>query len=233
MALKSVRWLGHAGFMITSVEGKTILIDPWIVGNSQCPLHIEDFKKADLILISHDHFDHVGNAMDIARRTKALVAAAPETINRLRGETGLPEAQVVYGFGMNTGGSFALGGVTVVMTHAFHSSATGCPAGWLIRLEDGSTIYHAGDTSIFAGMKIWAELYPIDLAMLPIGGCFTMDAYQAAKALTLLRPKKAIPMHYKTFPVLEQSADKFIQLAKKEMPSVQVIVLEPGGEHLW
>lgn len=233
MALKSVRWLGHAGFLISSPQGKSVLVDPWIVGNPACPVKVEDFKQIDLILVSHDHFDHVGNTVDIARRTGAQVATAPETINRFRGEMGLPEAQVVYGFGMNIGGSATINGITITMTQAFHSSLTGTPAGWIITLEDGSTIYHAGDTGIFDSMKLLAELYPLDLALLPIGGCFTMDPVQAARSLTLLRPKKVIPMHFRTFPILEQDAQRFVNQAKKEAPGVQVVVLEPGQEHRW
>ena len=228
---KSIRWLSHAGFIISSPGGKTVVIDPWIVDNPLCPLKLEDIKEAHLVLVSHDHFDHAGNAVDIARKTGATVIAQPETENRFRSELGLPDSQVLYGFGMNTGGSATVEGITVTMVQAFHSSATGLPCGYLVKLEDGTTVYHAGDTGIFDSMRLLGELYPIDLALLPIGSVFTMDPYQAAKAVALLKPKKAVPMHYKTFPILEQSADNFVNLANREAPQVEVVVLEPGQEY--
>ncbi|MBI4287705.1 MAG: metal-dependent hydrolase [Chloroflexi bacterium] len=230
---KSVKWLGHSCFLITSPKGKRLVVDPWIAGNPCCPLKLEDLPKIDAVLVTHDHFDHSSNAVDIAKRFKSVVLAQPETIGRMQSEGGLPAAQAVYGMGMNTGGSAAIDGITVTMVEAHHSSQTGSPAGYVIKLEDGTTLYHAGDTGIFGGMQLLAELFPVDLAMLPIGGVFTMDSLQAAKALTLLKPKMAMPMHYKTFPVLEQSADNFVTLAKEEAPNVKVIVLEPGKEHSW
>lgn len=229
---KSVRWLGHAGFILTSPQGKVIVIDPWVVGNPLCPLKLEDITQAHAVLITHDHFDHLGNAVEIARKTGAVLMAQPELVGKLKGE-GFPEAKVIYGFGMNTGGYADIEGVRVTMTEAFHSSNVGSPNGFILRLEDGSHIYHAGDTGIFQSMKLLGELYPLDLALLPIGGCFTMDSFQAAKAAGLLRPKRVIPMHYRTFPILEQSADSFLRLVRPEAPGVEVIVLEPGKEYRW
>jgi len=223
----SIRWLGHAGFAISSGGGKNILIDPWIAGNPTCPITLDDIQAANIVLVTHDHFDHIANAADISQKTGAIVVAQPETIGRLTSELGLPSTS---GTGMNIGGSTVIEGITITMTQAFHSSQTGSNTGFIVKLEDGTTIYHAGDTGIFASMKLLGELYPIDLALLPIGGFYTMDSYQASKALGLLSPKRAIPMHYKTFPVLEMSADRFVELAKKEAPHVEVIVLEPGQE---
>lgn len=234
MATKSIRWLGHSCFIITSPGGKSIVTDPWIVGNPLCPVKLDDIKAADIVLVSHDHFDHVGNAADIVKSTGAILVAAPETAGKLQSQMGVPPEKVVFGgFGMNIGGSATIAGISVTMTQAFHSSETGSPAGYLVKLEDGTIIYHAGDTGIFDTMRLLGQLYQIDLALLPIGSAFTMDAYQAAKALTLLRPRKAMPMHYRTFPVLDQSADDFVAQAKKEMPGVEVIVLEPGQQYTW
>ena len=228
---KSIKWLGHATFTITTTQDKVIFIDPFIVGNPLCPITMDDITQANLVLITHDHFDHVGNAVDIAKKTGATVVAQPETSARLISELGLPAESVPnFSQGMNIGATAVFDGITITMTQAFHSSQTASNAGFIIKLEDGFTIYHAGDTGIFASMKLIGELYPIDLALLPIGSVFTMDPVQAAKALTLLNPKKAIPMHYKTFPILEMSADRFVELAKKEAPGVQVIVPEPGQE---
>ncbi|MFQ5826520.1 MAG: metal-dependent hydrolase [Dehalococcoidia bacterium] len=230
---KSVRYLGHAGFVISTPGGKALVIDPWISGNPTCPLSVDDIKEAQAVLVTHDHFDHVANAVEIVQKTKATLVATPETSNKLRGEGGLGESQIIGGMGMNIGGSVQVDGVTVTMTQAFHTSMSGLPCGYVITLEDGSHIYHAGDTGIFDSMRLIAELYPLDLALLPIGGWFTMDPAQAALALTLLKPKRVIPMHYKTFPILEQSADNFINLAKQRAPQVEVIVLEPGKEYAW
>ena len=234
MAAKSIRWLSHAGFIIITPGRKSIVIDPWIVDNPLSPIKLDDIKAADILLVTHDHFDHIANAADIVKKTGATLVAAPETASKLQSQMGIPSEKVVFGgHGMNIGGSASIEGITVTMTQAFHSSETASPAGYLIKLEDESIIYHAGDTGIFDSMRLLGELYQIDLALLPIGSVFTMDAYQAAKAMSLLKPRKVIPMHYRTFPILEQSADSFVAQAKKEMPTVEVIVLEPGQEYSW
>lgn len=231
MSKVSVKWLSHAFFSITSPSGKTVIIDPWITNNPLCPIKLEDITKADLVLVTHDHFDHSADAISIAKKTGATVAAVPETAGKMKTQGGLPEGQIInYGIGMNVGGNVVVNGIKVTMTQAFHSSETGCPVGYIVALDNGTTIYHAGDTGIFASMKTLAELYKIDIAMIPIGSCFTMDPLQAAHALTYLNPKVAIPMHYKTFPILVQDASEFEKLAKEKAPSVRVVALEVGGE---
>ncbi len=228
---KSIRWLGHAGFIVSTPGGKTIIIDPWIADNPLCPVKLEEVTTANIVLVTHDHFDHVGNAVEIVTKTGATLIAQPETVNRFKKDFGLADDRIIFGMGMNIGGSATIEGITVTMTQAFHSSATGTPSGYIIKLEDRTVIYHAGDTGVFDSMGLLGELYEIDLALLPIGSAFTMDHVQAVKALTLLKPKRVIPMHYKTFPILEQSADRFVELARKEAPEVEVIVLEPGQEY--
>lgn len=224
------KFLGHACFSVTSTSGKTVIIDPWIEGNPLCPINLNDITKADVVLVSHDHFDHIANAADIAKQTGATIVAQPETSNRLKSEQGVPQTNIVFGMGMNIGGSVELSGITITMTQAFHSSATGAPVGYVVKLDDGTTFYHAGDTGIFDSMRIIGDLYKIDVALIPIGSVFVMDPVQAVAALKLLNPKVAIPMHYKTSPILEQSAVPFTELAAKETPSVRVVVLEPGQE---
>ena len=229
---KSIKFLGQSGFVISSVNGKIIVVDPWITNNPVCPLKSEDIKSADAVMVTHDHFDHIADAADIVTRTGAILVAQPELLNWFKSNYGLSEANMVFGgYGMNMGGSFVLDGITVTMTQAFHSSGVGAPCGYLIKLEDGSVIYHAGDTCIFDSMRLIGELYQIDLALLPIGGVFTMDPFQAGKALAILKPKRVIPMHYQTVPILEPSADNFVAVAKREAPNVEVIVLQPGGEY--
>jgi len=227
-----LRWLGHAAFVITSPRGKKVVVDPWIVDNPACPVGLSDIDAADIVLITHDHFDHAGNADEIVKRTGAILVAVPETAARFQMEMAVAADNVVMvGTGMNVGGRVELEGIAITMTEAFHSSQTGCPVGYVIRLENGVIVYHAGDTGIFESMRLLGELYPINVALLPIGGAFTMDSFQAAKALTLLKPKKVIPMHYGTFPVLELDASRFVELARKEAPEVEVVVVEPGQEY--
>ncbi len=226
----TITWLGHAAFKLES-GGKTVLIDPWIKGNPQCPIKVEDIAAADLILVTHDHFDHVGDTIAIARATGATVVAMFEVAARLQAD-GLPKENILYGgFGRNIGGAIEIDGITLIMTHAFHSSGTGSPAGYLIKFPGGATIYHAGDTGIFSDMQLFGCIYPMHVALLPIGGVFTMDAEQAAKSLRLLKPSIAVPMHFATFPILAPDADEFVELAKKAAPEVTVIALKPGQSY--
>jgi L-ascorbate metabolism protein UlaG (beta-lactamase superfamily) len=232
MTDNTIKWLGHAFFSINTSKNKELLIDPWITGNPLCPITIDDVVKADIVLVTHDHFDHCADAADISKKTGATLIGQPETVGRLKTDLALPEENVVHnGIGMNIGGSTTIDGITITMTQAFHSSETGAPSGYIIRLEDGKTLYHAGDTGIFESMRTLGNIYNIDLALLPIGSCFTMDPIQAVEAVKLLGSKKVIPMHYKTFPILEQDAIGFVKLAKKEVPSVNVIVLKPGESY--
>ena len=233
MAGNSIKWLGHSCFQIVTSKGKVLVIDPWITGNPVCPIQIDDLVKVNIVLVTHDHFDHIADAAVISKKTGAVLVGFPETVGKLKTGHALPEGNVVFGgIGMNIGGTTSIEGVSITMTQAFHSSQTGMPGGYIIRLEDGITVYHSGDTGIFASMKLLGELYPLDLAMLPIGSCFTMDSFQAVQALKLLNPKRAMPMHYKTFPILEQDASRFVAQAKKEAPGVEIVVLKPGGEYM-
>jgi L-ascorbate metabolism protein UlaG (beta-lactamase superfamily) len=230
MAKTKIKWLSHAGFQITTGTGKVIYIDPWFE-NPVSTSNMEDVKEATLVLVTHDHFDHVGQAPDIVKKTGGLLVANVETGRRLQSEFHIPAEKVCYfGYGMNIGGNLVYEGISVTMTQAFHSTASGAPCGYIIKLEDGTTIYHAGDTGIFDSMKIFRELYKIDIAMLPIGSVFTMDPFQAARALKMISPKKVFPMHYKTFPILVQDTKEFVKLAKKTAPKVEVVTLNPGEE---
>jgi L-ascorbate metabolism protein UlaG (beta-lactamase superfamily) len=232
---------GQSAFKLES-SGKTVLIDPWITENPLSPVTVDDITKADLILITHDHFDHIGDTtagghaadtIAIAKKTGAIVVTVFETAGRLLAD-GLPPQNILFGgFGKDIGGPTDINGISIVMTDAVHSSQSGVPVGYLIKFPGGATVYHAGDTAIFGDMQIWGSLYPIDLALLPIGGNFTMDALQAAKSLRLLTPRKAIPMHYGTFPgILAPDPGEFVALARKYAPGVGVIVLDPGEKYI-
>ena len=230
MAEVKIKYFGHAGFQILSEKGKIIIIDPWFTDNPIASCTANDITKADFVLVTHDHFDHVGDAAQIVKATGATLVGMPETVSRLM-EDGVPESQIIYGMGMNIGGTVQLDGISITMTQAFHSSQTAAPAGYIIKLENGLTCYHAGDTGVFSSMEVLGQLYNIDLAMLPIGGVFTMDPPQAATAARLLGVGKVIPMHYGTFPVLEQTPESFVEIMKKALPDVEVVILKPGEEN--
>jgi len=233
MAKTIIKYISHAGFQITTGAGKIIYIDPWF-DNPIGGFSREDVKGASLILVTHDHFDHVGQAPDIVKMTGGLLVANVETGRRLQNEFHIPAEKVCYfGYGMNIGGNLLYEGISITMTQAFHSTASGAPCGYVIKLEDGTTLYHAGDTGIFDSMKLIGELYKIDVAMLPIGSVFTMDPQQAAWATKMISPKKVIPMHYKTFPILVQDTKAFADLVKKEAPAVEVVSLNPGEEYTY
>jgi L-ascorbate metabolism protein UlaG (beta-lactamase superfamily) len=220
--------MGHSGFSIR--DGKTALIDPWIEGNPKGAGSVDAAGKADLLLLTHDHFDHAGDAVALAKKTGALVVGIFEVIGDLKAR-GVPEGQLLNGgAGMNVGGTVRVLGFDVTMTEALHSCNLGAPAGYVVKTPSGVTIYHAGDTGIFAGMSLIGELYPVDVALLPIGSVFTMDYRQAAKACALLKAKAVVPMHYGTFPILEPTADRFVAELAKASPGTRAIVLAPGEE---
>ncbi|MCL6612661.1 MAG: metal-dependent hydrolase [Peptococcaceae bacterium] len=226
----TVKWLGHAACQITTDKGKVVLIDPWISGNPVCPVKKEDIPKADLILVTHDHFDHVGSDIpDLVKAGGGVVVAQPELAGALQ-QSGVSQENIIFGMGMNIGGQVVVSGIKVTMTQAFHSGTAGNAVGYIVVLEDGKTVYHAGDTGVFSDMGIFGQLYNIDLALLPIGSVFVMDPVQAAFSLTLLKPKKAVPIHYGTFPILVQDAGGFVKLAGEKAPGTEVVVLKPGQE---
>ena len=219
-----VKFLGHAAFLI---EGsKRILIDPFLTGNPKAAAKPEEIE-ADLILITHAHSDHIGDAVEIAKRTGAKIVAMYDVANYISEQAG----GKVETIGMNYGPT-EVDGVGIVQVPAWHSSSDGKysignPCGYIVKL-DGKTIYHAGDTFVFLDMGLFAELYgPIDVALLPIGGHFTMGPREAAKAVELLKPKKVVPMHYNTWPPISADPEEFKRLVGDK---VEVVVLQPGEE---
>ena len=220
-----VRWIGHAAFEIITSGGTRVMIDPWITGNPACPDELERFSDVDLLLITHDHFDHIGEDIPFLASKKGVTAAVqPEILASLKKE-GLKE-----GVGMNIGGTVPIGEIEITMVQAFHSSNLGSPCGYIVTTEDGKKIYHAGDTGVFASMEVLGDMYDIDLALLPIGSVFVMDPVQASFAVKMLRPKKVVPMHYGTFPALVGDPDDFVRLVAENSPEVEVCVLDPGQD---
>lgn len=224
----NVSFHGHAVVKIET-EGKTILIDPFITGNESCDLNAEEVKP-DVILLTHGHNDHVGDTVSIAKRTGALVVAPFELATYL-GWQGLDVHP------MHIGGAHQFDFGTVKLTQAFHGSAvvdeenqqiiyTGMPSGILFTAE-GKTVFHAGDTALFSDMKLIGEMHQIDLAFLPIGDNFTMGPRDASLAAQWIKPKVVVPIHYNTFPVIEQNPDKFVgELVAVD--GVEGKIMEPG-----
>ncbi len=210
-------WLGHSAFMV-EMEGKTILIDPFLNENPLAPIKANDIKKADIIVVTHEHSDHYGDCASISKKLNSKVVALFETAIKAQKE-GASET-----IGTNIGSPFYVDNIKIVFTQAFH---TGNPSGVVI-FGEGIGIYHAGDTGLFGDMKIIGELYKPYAALLPIGGFFTMGPEEAGYAVKLLKPKVAIPMHYNTFPPIQQDPKKFEEEVKKRSKVTRVKILKPG-----
>jgi L-ascorbate metabolism protein UlaG (beta-lactamase superfamily) len=224
-----ITWLGHSTFLIETPEGKTILIDPWVMNNPACPESMKQLKKVDVMLVTHGHFDHIGDAVEIARQHNPLVVGIFELCHWLQSK-GVQRVSA-----MNKGGTQEVDGVKVTMTHAVHSCGIlegeqiiygGEACGYVIEFASGLRIYHTGDTAVFGDMHIIRELYQPELVMLPIGGHFTMSPEEATYAVQLLRPKAVIPMHFGTFPVLAGSPAEFRELLRAL--GTEMIELKPG-----
>jgi L-ascorbate metabolism protein UlaG (beta-lactamase superfamily) len=219
-----IKYLGHSFFEVTlaGLDGaiKTLVIDPW-VENPLSPVKLRDYenRKIDYILVTHDHGDHLGDAIKLARMTGALVVGIYEIAE-------YAEREGVKSIGGNIGGALKIPDLEVVLTPATHSSSRGAPVGFVVRGRDLS-LYHAGDTGLFSEMALIGELYAPDVAMLPIGGHFTMGIREAVKAVELIKPKIAIPMHYSTFPVIQADPHLFKKLVE-EKTQTRVVILRPG-----
>lgn len=224
-----LRWLGAAFIDYISSEGKRILFDPWTAtdGNRGCPYENDAFADADLILVSHDHPDHIGSAAWICKNAHALLGGPDESMKRLCREEGLPPESIV-----NNGGGYIVGGgyenewIKVVSTPAHHSSNTSMALGTIAILRDGSTLYHTGDTSIVAEMEIYGRLYPVDVMFVPVFGQCMMDYVQAAEAVHMVKPKIAAPIHFDANKDPEYELNRFYDLCGSKNPSVKVIKTE-------
>ena len=223
-------WYGQAAFRLVTPTGKVILIDPWITNplNPNGKQDLADLKKVDLILISHGHADHVGDAVEIAKRTKAKLVTSFDQAQAYVRYLGFPSDQVGYDSAGNVGGTLAFfdGEVKITLVNAIHGSTltakekggdvqypAGNPIGFVIAVRNGPTIYHTGDTDEFTDMQLLKSMR-ITLMLACIGDHFTMGPERAADAVSLVQPEKVAPMHYGTFPVLSGTPAQFAAALK-------------------
>lgn len=223
-----ITWLGHSTVLIQTAKGTSFLIDPFIAHNPKYPKGFVLPAKIDYILLTHGHLDHISDAAPVAARHGSTVVAVYELAAYLAAKG------VANTIGMNLGGTVQLDDVAATMVEAKHSSAAedekgthymGVAAGYVLTIANGPVLYHAGDTAVFGDMKLIRELYEPEVAMLPIGGHFTMGPKEAALAVRLLAPKIVLPIHFGTFAPLKGTPE---ELAKLVDPGVRIVMLAPG-----
>ncbi len=228
-AKAKLTWLGHGSFLLTSPAGKNLLLDPWVMGNPACPESARNPEHIDCVLITHGHSDHMGDILEIAKRYHPAIVANFE-ISQWLGSKGI--SKVV---GVNKGGTWTYDAIRITMTDARHSSSIadqgkllygGEASGYVLRMENGFTLYFSGDTGIFGDMRLIGEIYRPSVACLSIGDHFTMGPEEAAYACRLLGVKKVVPMHYRTFPLLTGKPEDLAVLLAGQ--GVDVVRLQPG-----
>jgi L-ascorbate metabolism protein UlaG (beta-lactamase superfamily) len=220
-------WLGHATFRVETSSGKIAYLDPWVMGNPMCPEKDKKVTKADVLLCTHGHFDHIGDAVEIARRHNPVVVGMFELCGWLE-KKGAQQLSP-----MNKGGTQTVADMKITMVHADHSCGIqdgdqvvygGEACGYVVEFPGGLKIYHAGDSNVFGDMAIIRDLYAPQVVMLPIGDRFTMSPREAAYAVKLLKPKSVIPMHFGTFPLLTGTPGELQKLV-----DVEVVEMKPGN----
>lgn len=228
-------YLGHATVRCDLPGGKVLLIDPWVQGNPACPEDMKELDRLDGMLITHAHFDHIGDAVELAKRHRPEKVVANFEICTWLGSKGVEGCS-----GMNLGGTQEVLGLQVTMVRADHSCGIsdgdqilygGSAGGFVVRLPGGYTFYHAGDTALFSDMQLFCELYRPELAFLPIGDLFTMDPRQAARACRYLGVRRVIPIHWGTFPLLTGTPERLVKELESQGVTCEVIALKPGESY--
>lgn len=243
-ASTEITWYGHGAFKIKTPAGKVLLIDPWISNpaNPEGKKHLEELSKVDLILLTHAHGDHIGNTVEIAKKTGAKLVATYDLGKAMVLHGGFPESQFGYETTGNFGGEITLldSEVKVLFVPALHSSGlettgnpksliyAGNPGGFVISIKNGPTVYHTGDTDLFEDVKLLGEFYRIDIMMVCIGDRFTMGPKRAARAVKYVNPKAVIPMHYGTFPVLTGTFSDFEKELSLQKTKAKLIKIKAG-----
>jgi L-ascorbate metabolism protein UlaG (beta-lactamase superfamily) len=214
-------YLGHATIRCDLPGGEVVLIDPWVQNNPACPENLKKFERLDAVLITHAHFDHIGDAVELCKRHKPKKVVACFEICNWLGSKGVENCSVTmvradHSCGISDGDQILYGGVA---------------AGYIVRLPGGYTFYHAGDTALFSDMQLLGEIHRPELAILPIGDLFTMDPQQAARACRFLGARKVIPIHWGTFPLLTGTPEKLQKALDDHGISCEMIALKPGGSY--
>ena len=250
LAQTKLHWYGQAAFRIETPSGGVILVDPRLkVPTNPDKEAIEKLGRVDYILITHGHWDHVGDAVEIGKKTGAILVAPYGLQFNLKSVMGYPEAQATAATGGNVGGTIALpkAGAKVTLTTAVHGSelvppmlkpapgapaalASGNPVGYVIQIDNGPVIYHTGDTDVFNDMKLIAEFYKVDLMLCNIGGHFGMDPTRAALAVEWVNPKTVIPMHFGTYPILAGNPAAFKAALDKRGLGGRMVEKKPGDD---
>jgi len=232
----TITWFGHATVRLVLPDERVIMIDPWLAENPACPSSLKKLSRCDIVVLTHGHGDHVSDMGAIIDAFDPIIVSNYDLCTVL-------ERQLRKGrySGMNTGGTQVVDDVGVTLTQAFHSSGfhtrdtviyAGMPNGAVVGVNGLAKVYHAGDTDVFGDMKLIAQLFEPKVCILPIGDFFTMGAKGAALAADMLQPSAIIPIHYRTFPVLDQSVDAFQDALSSEMKE-RLVVAEVGKPLAW
>lgn len=225
--MATLTWHGHSAFTLVTDDGKRIMIDPWLNDNPKSDIKVSDVGALDYILVSHGHSDHFADVVELAKKTNATVVSTFELVGFCQSKG------VKNGHGMNIGGAYLFDFGRVKLTPALHTGSiagdddgthtTDC-SGFLISLDTGQRLYHAGDTALIMDMQLLNG--SVDVACLPIGDNFTMGPEDAARAVEMIEPDVVIPMHYDTFPLIEQNPESFRELVGSR---AKVEIMQPGG----
>lgn len=212
-----IQYLGHSAFAVRLDSGRRLAIDPFLTGNPKAAASPEELLDCDVVLVTHAHDDHVGDAFDLCKRSGATFVGIFELAMKA-------QEQGVTVEPMSIGGAIDVDGMVVNMVNAQHGADLGHAAGYVLECE-GRNLYFAGDTALFSDMKMFGDLWKLDLAVLPVGDRFTMGPAHAARAVRLLRPVNVVPCHYATFPMLRPDATEFVRLVGDD---ARVHALAPG-----